>query len=191
MRTTIWQQFSQMVPVDEERIWIKGDVTRPDYMENVPPNFPTCDRYVFAQGYCAGTIYMQYDPTHTFNVNLFSVMQRVAAAFERNPRANVVVIGSMSGIVGSYDPWYAASKAGLHCFVKTWRGLPREGRLNCVAPTIIRDSGMSERRHDRETFAHTRKTVSARQVAELCEFLLYHQHALNQTVIELPGWQIT
>lgn len=187
-RTTIWQELHRMIRRGEKRIRIEGRVGDDHYMSNVTGQFPTCNRYLFAQGWIAGQpIDENFRPEHTFNVNLISVMQRTRAAFFRNPKARIVVIGSLSAVWGSHDPWYATSKAGLHAFVRTWRGLPDTGQLNCVAPTIIRDSGMTVKRPDFDEVIATRPTVTAKQVAELCYYLLYHDHGLNRAVIEMPG----
>ncbi len=189
--TTITQELFGLISNRERRSRISNRVVDSYHNRNVPSDFPTCDRYLFAQGLLAGkAVEDSVDPSEIYEVNLISVMQRVAAAFRRNDRARVVVIGSMSAILGSHDTHYAVAKAGLHSFVKVWSALPDRGQLNCVAPTIISDSRMTEARDDYPAVLKERRTVSARQVADLVYYLLYTDCGINRAVIEMTGDKI-
>jgi len=189
--TTITQELFGLISHRERRSRISSRVVDSYRNRNIPPGFPNADRYLFAQGLMVGeTVEQNMDPSEIYEVNLISVMQRVAAAFRRNNRARVVVIGSMSAELGSHDAHYAAAKAGLHSFVRVWTGLPDRGQLNCVAPTIISDSRMTEARDDYPAVLKERRTVSARQVADLVYYLLYTDSGINRAVIEMTGDKI-
>jgi len=149
--------------------------------------FPWAERYLFAQGYLEqGSDLSVGNPLEHFRANCSDVIKRCGYAFSMNPKARIVVIGSMSGINGSFNPYYAAAKAGLHHYVKTgWK--PPGGVLNCIAPTIISDSEMTKARYDYPDVLKTRQTVTCDTVARMIHFLLYADHGLNGTTIELAG----
>lgn len=102
----------------------------------------------------------------TFAVNLVSPIRICEAVLSAAPDANIVIVGSESGIAGSFDRYYAASKAAIHHYVSS-RQVCGQQRLNAVAPPIISDSGMTSRRHDYPDCLGNRKHVPAHAVAEL------------------------
>lgn len=152
------------------------------------------DRYLL----CAGVLYGQsvtyMHPANileTLAINYVDVVHFLDLLFIHNKYARVCIIGSMSGINGSYDTMYAGSKAALHLYVKTKR-LQKEQHLVCVAPTIIEDSGMTSRRHDYDEVIARGKArrlgrwITADEVARTAMFALEND-ALCNGIIELTG----
>lgn len=152
------------------------------------------DRYLL----CAGVLYGQKVaemPTmgvlNTLAVNYVDVVVFLERLFENNKTAHVCVIGSMSGIAGSYDTMYAGSKAALHLYVQTKR-LQKEQHLVCVAPTIIEDSGMTTRREDYAEVIERGKArrlgrwLTADEVARTAMFAIEND-AMCNSVVELSG----
>lgn len=128
----------------------------------------------------------------TMMVNLIENIAFCDRLFEKNAKAKVCVIGSMSGFNGSYDMTYAASKAGLHMYVEKKELFYPSQHLVCVAPTIIEDSGMTQRRKDlAETKQRGRnrrlgRWLRAEEVAEVACFAIV-QPSMCNTVIQLTG----
>lgn len=157
-----------------------------------------CDRFLFAQGFLAGRTARAHDATsagETFTANFLDIVAACDAIFEANEDARVVVIGSESGFTGSYDTAYAGAKAALHAYVETRRLKPRQ-QLVCVAPGIIGDSGMTERRTDIDALMERRaahpkhRFICAQEVASLCFFLLYQDLGyLTGITIRMHGGQ--
>ena len=152
------------------------------------------DRYVL----CAGVMYGQKVSEmetmcvlETFAVNYIDVVVFLERLFENNTSARVCVIGSMSGINGSYDTVYAGSKAALHLYVKT-KQLTKRQHLVCVAPTIIEDAGMTTRRKDYAATMSRGKNrrlgrwLKSDEVAKTVMFAIEND-AMCNTVIELNG----
>jgi len=130
-------------------------------------------------------------------VNLISAVRVCEAVLSANRQARICVLGSESGFKGSYDTTYAVAKAGLHRYVET-RALAPEQQLVAVAPHIIWDSGMTQRRHDvaalaeRESEQPGGRFLNAIDVARLIRFLLYEDEgAITNTVIRMNGGQHT
>lgn len=126
-------------------------------------------------------------------VNLISAVRICEAALDASPRARICVLGSDSGFKGSYDTTYAVAKAGLHRYVET-RALAPGQQLVAVAPHIIWDTGMTQRRADlaalreRAQKEPMRRYLRAAEVARLIRFLLYEDEgAITNTVIRMNG----
>lgn len=117
------------------------------------------------------------------DANLIQVVRICDQVLASNPEARICVIGSQSAHRGSFDEVYALAKCALHQYVRT-KALRFRQQLVCIAPSIIRDSGMTERRHDyADIMGET--LLSAREVAELARFLLYDAPSISNTVVEI------
>lgn len=56
---------------------------------------------------------------------------------------NIIMVSSISGRKGSFDPIYAASKGAIISFVKSMvNQIPVGARINAIAPSLIEDSKM-------------------------------------------------
>lgn len=128
----------------------------------------------------------------TLRVNFSDVAAFCDKLFEENKHAKVCIIGSESGVKGSFDMAYAGAKAAMHLYVESKRLMHRHQHLVCVAPTIIADSGMTERRTDlgacmqRGKERRLGRWLRASEVAEIAYFAM-HQPALCNTVINARG----
>ena len=106
------------------------------------------DRYLICTGYLAGRSLEEISPVEaaqTWHLNFLSVARFCDRVFEANRTARICVMGSESGFAGSYDMAYAGAKAALHLYVER-KALGPEQMLVALAPHIIWDSGMTQRR---------------------------------------------
>lgn len=172
-------------------------IDKPHFCFDMEDNVPLgADRFVFTAGLLHGEkIHHMTDEViaDTFRVNCWRVMEACCKILEANPVARICVVGSESGIRGSYDEAYAAAKAGLHHYVRT-KKVKQHQQLVCVAPGIIEDSGMTMRRTDQNRLKELRKAhpkgrfVQAVEVARLIQFLLYEDLGyISNTVVEITG----
>lgn len=154
-----------------------------------------CDEYLL----CAGVLYgkklnelSDFELDETIRVNFINVVKFCDKVFACNDKAKVCIIGSESGIKGSYDMAYAGAKAALHLYVETKQLQTKDQHLVCVSPTIIADSGMTERRKDLKAVLergdHRRlgRWLTATEVARVADFAL-SEMALSNTVIRVTG----
>jgi short-subunit dehydrogenase len=145
-------------------------------------HIPEAERFVLAAGLLVGKPIAQQSALeieNTLTVNLVSPMRICEKILGTNDRARICVIGSESGIFGSYDETYAAAKAGLHNYIQSRRILPSQ-QLVCVAPPIISDAGMTIRRDDYPEILTKRRTVTSQQVAIVIRQLLYGPPVSNR-----------
>lgn len=173
----------------------KGEIVRAvDRTQAIPTD---AARYLFCAGVLHGKAMLaasEDELAETFRVNFTAVARDVDRLIAMNDRARIVVIGSESGFAGSFDAAYAGSKAALHLYVETKRLRTTDQQLVCVAPSIVGDSGMTERRLDRDGLlarerAHPKgRFLRAEEVARLIRFCLYEDAGyLSGTVIRMHG----
>jgi NAD(P)-dependent dehydrogenase (short-subunit alcohol dehydrogenase family) len=185
--TTIAKELKKLIPRKEAMARYAGQ---------------PADRYLFAAGVLHNKRIVDQTDSEaqlSMRVNGLDPIGSCELILENNPKARICVIGSKAGEAGSYDQVYAAAKAGVHNYVRTAR-ITKDQQIVCIAPTIIMDSGMTQRRNDdgmeslrRRMLEHPKERfLKAREVARLVHFLLYVDEGyVTNTVIEMkggPGW---
>jgi 3-oxoacyl-[acyl-carrier protein] reductase len=166
-------------------------------VENLP-DFGLLDVAIFLAGILPGLCLEQYEDAqidHVMTVN-FTGQARLTKALLPHMKSGsqIIVMSSISGERGSYDPIYAASKAAIIGFVKSlaiW--LAPRVRVNALAPALIAGSTMfDEMKPDRRAY-HAQKTPTQRlttidELAELTVQLCGPAWAnLNGQVIGING----
>lgn len=184
--TTIAQQLGKLLPDGEETIRLGDNQYKP------------CERYLLAAGIIHNkplTEQTKEEMNESLWVNAMGPIGSCEEILASNPKARICIIGSMSGINGSFDQTYAAAKAGVHNYVRN-KVLKPHQQLVCIAPNIIMDSGMTERRNEEGSIALRTKLLKhpkgrylrAKEVAQLVYFLLYVDEGyITNTVIEMHG----
>lgn len=152
-------------------------------------------RYLICCGYLAGRALSEMtdeESARTWDLNFFQPARFCDRLFAANHRARVCVIGSESGFSGSFDMAYAGAKAALHLYVETKRLLHAEQMLIALAPHIIWDTGMTQRRPDTEVLAlrcggnRLGRWLTAGEVAREAHHLLFRASAsLSGTIVRM------
>jgi NAD(P)-dependent dehydrogenase (short-subunit alcohol dehydrogenase family) len=184
-RTTIVRALSQLVP--DEIVRIDGDLSTFD----AECEIPIAERYVLAAGVLIGkrTLEQSADEImRTIAVNLVNVIRLCDRILDTQPTARICVVGSESAFRGSFDMTYAVSKAAVHGYVQAKKLQPGQ-QLVAVAPHIVIDSGMTQRRADvAELTASGRRFITPHAVAEAIHFLLWSEGAwVNNSVLRMAG----
>lgn len=162
------------------------------HFDDVPRDL---DKYLICTGYLAGkcleTISHE-EAKKTFFLNFLEPAKFCDEVFAHNPRAKIVLIGSESGFKGSFDMAYAGAKAALHLYVETKRLNHAEQMLVAIAPHVIGDTRMTQRRGDVEALQQRAQCnrlgrwLNAREVAREAYELLYRAStALSGTIIRM------
>lgn len=178
-----------VIGVTGRRTTIVEALSQFDQIERIEPNgLPRgVDKFVLAAGVLIGKRLLDLSPVdayETVQANMVSPMRLCEQILATIPTARICVVGSCSGIKGSFDELYAASKAGLHQYVKT-RKVGEHQQLVAVAPIIIADSGMTRRRSDYPEVLEKRETVTAKEVAAVIYGLLTMLPAISNQVIPI------
>ncbi len=82
------------------------------------------------------------------NINLLSKIKICEISLKFNPKARIFIIGSESGLKGSYDIIYALTKSSLNKYVEERKILYKDQQLICIAPSTIIDGKMTLNRKD-------------------------------------------
>lgn len=179
-RTTIVAELAKIIP--DPIVRIAGDMSDPACWFRVPPS---ATRFLLAAGVLHGKRIQEQSAaeiTECFAVNCVNVVRLCEHILDSTPTARIAVIGSQSGIKGSFDQAYAVSKAAVHGYV-AMRHVTQHQQIVAVAPEIISDSGMTWRRSDYPDVLTKRKTVTAAQVARIVKRLLYGKEPLSNCIV--------
>lgn len=187
-RSAIAQELIKMVGVDSCYLVIRGDPM---------PLYDKSARFLFCQGLLASENMHKQDLTfqrESLHTNFEWIRDQCDLIIRANDLARICVIGSESGFTGSFDGSYALAKSLLHAYVerKTLRTVHQQ--LVCVAPSIIKDAGMTLRRQDRDNLERRAAThpkgrfIEAAEVARLVHFLLYEDRGyISGVTIRMNG----
>lgn len=167
------------------------------YVERGEDMSLVAERYFICQGFIQPKTCQEQTPEeqeHCLSVNYWQVKDMCDRILAANFSARICIMGSESGYAGSYDGNYASAKAQVHRYVETTRLRSRNQQLICIAPSIIGDAGMTERRVDRNNLerrkgAHPKERfLSSGEVARLARFVLYDDFGyLTNVVIRMNG----
>lgn len=173
-------------------------ITRYGRPENVTTLDLTANRYfLICSGYLAGRSLgeiSEADANQTWRANFLEPAQLCDRVMAANDQARICVLGSHSGIAGSYDMAYAGAKAAMHLYVETKRLSYPDQLLVGLAPWIIGDAGMTTRRDDlghleglKASSRHGRFISAAEVAREAVNALFSGSTFLSNTIIKLRG----
>jgi NAD(P)-dependent dehydrogenase (short-subunit alcohol dehydrogenase family) len=153
------------------------------------------DRYLICTGYLAGKAIGEISSDElmeTFTRNFAEIARLCDRIFDTRPNARVCIVGSESGIAGSYDMAYAGAKAAMHLYIETKKLRHAEQMIVGIAPHIIWDSNMTRARDDLKALAdrgdanRLGRWLEPAEVADLARFLLMEASpSLSNQVIRM------
>ena len=82
------------------------------------------------------------------NINLLSKIKICEISLKYNPKARIFILGSESGLKGSYDIVYGLSKSSINKYVEERKIFKKGQQLICIAPSTIMDGKMTLKRKD-------------------------------------------
>lgn len=139
--------------------------------------------------------YDEDDIDKTMNVNAISHFKLIKSLLPKlRDDARIIIMSSIAGEKGSFDPIYAAAKGSLIPFAKslaTWLG--NKIKVNVIAPGLIEDSSMFHEMSDKRRKYHrersptgllTTKTDLAKIIFDLVQ---PHWRNVNGEVISVNG----
>jgi NAD(P)-dependent dehydrogenase (short-subunit alcohol dehydrogenase family) len=155
------------------------------------------DAYLICCGFLAGKSLSEIsgeEVDRTMHANFVDPAQLCDRILEANNHARICVIGSESGISGSYDAAYAGAKAAMHLYIETKQLRTPAQQLFGIAPHIMADSGMTRRRADQDRVKaaaarhRAARHISAMEVAQVAaDGLFGRTRFLSNTIIQLRG----
>jgi short-subunit dehydrogenase len=159
----------------------------------IPTNL---ERYVLAAGLLRSKTLSQQSFKETADsiaVNLTSIIRICDYLVANNPRARIAILSSESAR-GSFDTTYFMCKAALNQYIERKKLAFADQQIVGIAPTIIMDSGMTQRRADMDNVLNRAQRhpkcryLSALEVARMIYHLLWIDSGYtSNTIIHMNG----
>jgi NAD(P)-dependent dehydrogenase (short-subunit alcohol dehydrogenase family) len=134
------------------------------------------------------------DIVSQISVNLLSVVKICEVALQHNKKVKIIILGSESGIKGSFDIVYSLTKAAIHKYVEERKIKYPEQQLICLAPSTIIDSHMTIKRKDKINIQKSiinnpkKRGILSKEISNLIYALFYEQtNYISNTVIRIDG----
>ena len=134
------------------------------------------------------------DIVSQISVNLLSVVKICEVALQHNKKVKIIILGSESGINGSFDIVYSLTKAAIHKYVEERKIKYPEQQLICLAPSTIIDSHMTIKRKDKINIQKSiinnpkKRGILSKEISNLIYALFYEQtNYISNTVIRIDG----
>ena len=128
------------------------------------------------------------------NINLLSKIKICEISLKYNPKARIFIIGSESGLKGSYDIVYGLSKASINKYVEERKIFNKGQQLICIAPSTIIDGKMTLKRKDIKNVHKSvknnpkRRGLYSKEISKLIYDLSFNNtDYLTNTVINVNG----
>ena len=136
----------------------------------------------------------QNEINNQININLISVIKICEIALRYNKKVKIIILGSESGIKGSYDIVYGLMKSAIHKYVEERRIKHPKQQLVCIAPSTIADTKMTLKRNDKKNIIKSVKNnpkkrgLKAKEIANLIYNIFYYNtDYITNTVIRVDG----
>lgn len=136
----------------------------------------------------------EFDILDQIKINLISILRICEIALNKNPKVRIAIMGSKSGIKGSYDIIYALTKASLHKYVEERKIKYPEQQIFCISPSTIIDAGITTRRNDQNNVKKSieanpkKRGINCKEISNLLYSFLFEQtDYISNTVIRVDG----
>ena len=124
---------------------LNSEIEKNLFLEKIQKN--KFDSIIFCSGLIYGKNFLGYnfdEAKNIFNINFFGILSIFKYLLKNfNKDASIIFISSISSEQGSYDPFYAASKAALNMMVKNLaKEFAKNMRIISISPSLIKNSKM-------------------------------------------------
>tara|TARA_Y100000389_G_scaffold198690_1_gene235643 strand:- start:53 stop:742 length:690 start_codon:yes stop_codon:yes gene_type:complete len=156
------------------------------------------DNVIFLQGVIYSLSLSKYSDKkiyNTFLVNTLSIIfitKKILTLLKKD--SLVVLVSSISGSRGSYDPIYSASKAALHGFTKSMsQWLTPKTKIICLCPGPVKETTNFKRFSKKRQDFHIKKNplkklINSKEFARiLLDVTKPHWKFANGSIIEING----
>ena len=134
------------------------------------------------------------DITNQICLNLTSTIKICEIALNSNPKARIVILGSESGLKGSYDIIYALTKSSIHKYVEERKIKYKDQQLLCLAPSTISDGKMTLKRKDKKNVKNSininpkKRGIKSKEISIFIYKLLFEiTDYVSNTTIHING----
>ena len=188
--------------VHDDVNWVQLDLTDVKTIEIVTKGLAKSksriDAAIFVSGVLPGKSLENYSDKEmntVLDINFLGQAKCIKALLPLlNSPSQILMISSVSGERGSFDPIYAASKGAVIAFVKSLAtSLPHQVRCMAIAPGLVKGSGMYDAMAAEVRQAHLdrtplKKLITAEELAKIVfDLTKSHWAHANGTCIRING----
>ena len=134
------------------------------------------------------------DITNQICLNLTSIIRICEIALNSNPKARIIILGSESGLKGSFDIIYALTKSSIHKYVEERKIKYKDQQLLCLAPSTISDGKMTLKRKDKKNIKKSininpkKRGIKSKEISIFIYKLLFEiTDYVSNTTIHING----
>ena len=134
------------------------------------------------------------DITNQICINLTSIIRICEIALNTNPKVKIIILGSESGLKGSYDIIYALTKSSIHKYVEERKIKYKDQQLLCLAPSTISDGKMTLKRKDKKNVKKSvninpkKRGINSKEISIFIYKLLFEiTDYVSNTTIHING----
>jgi NAD(P)-dependent dehydrogenase (short-subunit alcohol dehydrogenase family) len=159
--------------------------------------FLAFDKVIFLQGLLIGkkqNLKSTKEIYDQLSVNLLSIVEICEYIIEHKKNVKIIILGSESGLKGSFDKSYFLSKSALHHYVLEKKLKYKNQQLVCISPSTIGDSKMTLNRSDKKNLLLLRKEhpkrrfLKSSELANLIYKVLFEiTDYISNTIIHVDG----
>lgn len=112
-------------------------------------------------------------------INLLSIIEICEFIIKKKKRIKIIILGSESGIKGSYDKAYFLSKSALHHYIKEKKIKYSHQQIIGIAPSMIKDGNMTTKRKNKKEIISSKLTnpkkrlLTSKEIAKLIKYLVF------------------
>ena len=128
------------------------------------------------------------------NINLLSIVKICEIALSHNSNVQIFILGSESGVKGSYDIVYALTKSSIHKYVEERKIFYKNQQLVCIAPSTIIDGNMTLKRKDKNNIKKSiinnpkKRGLKSKEISKLIYDLSFNNSKyISNTIIHVNG----
>ena len=134
------------------------------------------------------------DKIKQIKVNLLSILEISEIALNFNKKARIFIMGSESGVKGSFDILYGLTKASLHKYIEERKIIYKNQQLVGIAPSTIIDGKITVQRKDKWNVKKSlslnpkKRGIYSEEISRLIYSLIFHNtDYITNTIIHVNG----
>ena len=173
------------------------DLSNPDFDKDKINLIKKCDKIYIFHSILSNKKHLSknYKEIHNqLNINLLSTINICEIALSNNKNVQIFILGSESGLKGSYDIIYSLTKSSIHKYVEERKIFYKNQQLVCIAPSTIIDGKMTITRKDKSNVKKSinnnpkKRGLYSKEISKLLYDLSFNNTKyLSNTVIHVNG----
>tara|TARA_A100001015_G_scaffold227188_1_gene256619 strand:- start:1887 stop:2534 length:648 start_codon:yes stop_codon:yes gene_type:complete len=166
-------------------------------LEKIKKKITSSDVIVLLHSSISSKIHLKKTEKEKINqlkVNLLSILEICEIALKYNKKVRIFIMGSESGIKGSFDIIYGLSKSSLHKYIEERKIFYPKQQIVGIAPSTIIDGKITVKRKDKKNVKKSiltnpkKRGIFSIEISKFIYSLIFHNtDYISNTVINING----